>query len=121
FLSSACPYTDVQFPYWCRFIESADSERFEFLGIVDSAEDPFEVLTYLKSQECDLSEKAIRFDTELAQKLRFSISPTTLIVDGYGTVEKVWNGMWRRDEVWEAMQMVAHELPEASATQPPEQ
>ncbi len=117
-LSSACPYTDVQFPYWCRLIETADLKRFEIVGMVDEEEDPFEVLGYLQSQACDLSAKVIRIDTELAQILHLSISPSTVIVNPEGIVEKSWSGMWHRDEVREAIRLVAPESQPTSAAGP---
>lgn len=120
-LSSACPYTDVQFPYWCRMIESADLKRFEIVGMVDEGEDPFQVSAYLQSQACDVSFPVIRFDRGLAQELQLSISPSTLIVDPKGMVEKSWSGMWHRDEVQEAIQMVTAQSRQASATGPTEQ
>lgn len=47
----------------------------------------------------------LRVDERQMEALKLSRSPSTLIVDGTGRVQKVWNGLWRREDFQEAVSL----------------
>lgn len=111
YLGSSCPYTDSQFPYWCRVMEAASPERFRFIGVVDDSESLEEVEAYLQTRECDLSSRTVLLSKSQLEQYRLTITPSTLIIGNDGSVLKVWNGLWRHAEVLQAEEIFGPRLP----------
>lgn len=107
FLSSDCPYTDIQYPYWCRLLSAFDPARLQYVGLVSESEPMEKVESYLRMKQCDLSRQTVVVNDDTLKQYRLYKTPTTLIVGGDGQVLKVWNGLWKRSEFQDALDTVS--------------
>ncbi len=103
FFSPTCPYCKRQFPYWKAILERARDNNFEVLGLVSQTEDAAKVKEFLRGMGCaDDSDNPLHValvpDSTISD-YRLSATPITLIVSSDGKVERVWNGLWSKDEL----------------------
>lgn len=93
YLSPDCQYCGTQFPYWRQLLNRVDRNRFTVVGLVSETEERGRVFEYLHTFDCDHLETAFVSNSVL-RNYKLSITPTTLVVDSNGTVEKAWAGVW---------------------------
>ena len=102
FFSPSCPYCIQQGPIWAELLNLIDSSRFEVIGIVGDREDKQKVanhasgLGYFKTR---LVLPIVSVSDEVLARYKLTATPTTLLIDGRGTVERVWVGKWDQSKI----------------------
>lgn len=97
FFSPTCRYCVQQAPLWRDVLNKVDGNRVQVLGLVSNRLDKQAVyahadeLGYFKTK----APLPVVFATdETLTRYRLVATPTTLLIDKYGTVEHVWVGKW---------------------------
>jgi thiol-disulfide isomerase/thioredoxin len=100
FTSTTCPYCKKQNPYWTQLLNQIDSQKYEIVELFNAAEERQVVSDYLKSigHSADPKLKVVFSNSEDLQKYKLNVTPTTLVLNENGTVEKVWSGLWDKSK-----------------------
>ena len=95
-----CGWCKKQMPYWNELVSKADSRNFKFTAVTidDNSE---EIKDYINKFGMN-SWEVLSMKKADADKSELSGTPTTVVLDSQGKVEKVWIGMWRDDELTDA-------------------
>ena len=97
FFSPTCPYCQQQSPLWRDLLDKIDSNRFIVVGIVSDREDKRLVSTYADGAGYFKTRTPLPllfFDSESLGSYKLTATPTTLLINEYGTVEHAWIGKW---------------------------
>jgi len=102
FFSPSCPYCGEQFAAWRELIGRIDANRFEVIGLVNEREDREKVRQYLEKMGCapgaQMPLRVAFIPAAVRNDYLFDSTPTTLILNGDGTVEQNLVGRWSEDE-----------------------
>lgn len=101
FFTPACPYCGEQFAYWRQMLENINGNQFQIIGLVSSTENRQALEAFLRSHGCESLPVAL-IDSDIIQRYKLSITPTTLVVANDGTVEESWLGKWGEDQIKKA-------------------
>ena len=101
YFTPACPYCQEQFPYWKEILSRVNRNKFQVLGIVSESEDRTKVGEYLRSVGCE-SMRIAFVSGSVINNYKLSMSPTTVVIENNGSVEKTWIGKWDSDIAAEA-------------------
>jgi peroxiredoxin len=101
FTSTTCPYCKKQNPYWTQMLNQVDSQKYEVLEIFNSAENRQKVSEYLRmiGHSDNPKLKVVFSNNEDLQKHKLSLTPTTVVLNENGLVEKVWSGLWDKSKI----------------------
>jgi hypothetical protein len=96
FFTPSCKYCDAQASNWRRVLEQTDEGAFQIIGIVRDQEDKTAITDFVNSKISSPKRKLpVLFVPEsVLRGFKFSMTPTTMIVNNTGTVENVWAGAW---------------------------
>jgi peroxiredoxin len=109
YFSPSCTFCVQQAPLWRDVLNKIDSSRFAVVGIVSDREDKKAVFThadelgYFKTRT---PLPVVFVSNESLAGYKLMATPTTLLINGAGSVEHVWVGKWdqaRVDEVTAAL------------------
>jgi len=95
--SANCPFCKQQNPYWTEVIKQIDNQKYEVLELFRDREDKSKVASYLNANGYELENSSVKFlflADEFLQENKLNSTPTTLLVNENGIVEKVWFGLW---------------------------
>ena len=103
FTSTSCPFCKKQNPYWLQMLRQIDSRRYEIVEIFNAGEERPAVSNYVNSiGHSTIPNLHVLFsESETLQKYKLNATPTTLVLNEEGFVEKVWNGLWDKSKVKE--------------------
>jgi thiol-disulfide isomerase/thioredoxin len=104
FTSTSCPYCKKQNPYWMQLVNQLDLQKYEIVEMFNDSEERQTVSDYLKSiGHFDNSKVKILFsNSENLKKFKLNLTPTTLVLDKEGNVEKIWSGLWDKSKADDA-------------------
>lgn len=88
-LSTTCPHCEKTLPMWESLAKGA-SGRFSVLGLCVHNLD--ETKKYVSSKNVGFYLASIFADTSFTRKYKIAGFPETILVEGDGTVEKIWLG-----------------------------
>lgn len=97
FFSPSCLYCVKQGPIWRDLLDRIDANRFNVVGIVGDREDKQEVtqhvdgLGYFKTR---VALPVVAVNNDALARYKLTATPTTLLIDDSGRVERAWVGMW---------------------------
>ncbi|MGI8468095.1 MAG: TlpA family protein disulfide reductase [Pyrinomonadaceae bacterium] len=95
-----CGWCKKQMPYWKELVSNADPAKFKVTAVtVDDNAD--EIKGYMNTYGIN-SWDVLSIKKDDADKAELSGTPTTIVLDNKGKVEKVWVGMWRDKELADA-------------------
>lgn len=92
-----CGWCKKQMPYWKELVSNADSQRFEITAITnDSNVD--ELKGFINDYSINPWKVLIISEADV-EKAHLNGTPITVVLDKHGKVEKVWIGMWRKNDL----------------------
>lgn len=96
FFTPSCKYCDAQASKWREVLEQTDEGAFQIIGVVRDQEDKKAIADFVKSNlSSPKHQLPVLFVPEsVIRGFKFSMTPTTMIVNSTGTVENVWAGAW---------------------------
>lgn len=96
YLSPDCVFCTGQLPAWRAVVDSLNRARHRVYAIVAASEVPETVRSYLN--DAGLGELEVVFvNRSVMVQYGLQYTPTTMIVAGDGTIQKIWTGLWNRD------------------------
>ena len=95
-----CGFCKKQMPYWKELVSKADPAKYKVTAITTD-ENADAIKEYLNKYNVT-SWETLSIKKEDADKAEFSGTPTTVVLDTSGKVEKAWVGMWREKELADA-------------------
>jgi peroxiredoxin len=101
FFTPSCPYCQEQFAYWQEILNRVDQNQYQVLGVAAESEDETKLTEFLRSVNCESMNVAL-LPNSLLNAYKLSVTPTTLVIENNGKVEKVWAGSWKDDRVDDA-------------------
>lgn len=96
YFTPSCPYCQEQFSYWKELLNRVNRNKFQVLGLVSESEDKKKVNEYLSSVGCE-SMRVAFVPKGVLSSYKLSMTPTTIVVENTGKVEKAWAGRWGSD------------------------
>lgn len=105
FSSTTCPFCNKQNPYWIQLAKQINAENYKIYMLFNDDEEIPKVEQYLEDNGFTIAENQITVlfsDNEMLQKYKLNGTPTTLVVNESGTVEKSWSGLWDKTKISEA-------------------
>ncbi len=94
FFTPSCPYCQEQFAYWQEILNRVDQNQYQILGVAAESEDETKLAEFLRSVNCESMNVAL-LPNSLLSVYKLSVTPTTLVIENNGKVEKVGAGSWR--------------------------
>ena len=97
FFSPSCLYCVKQGPIWRDVLNRIDTSRFNVVGIVGDNEDKKEVTTHAEGLgyfSTRFALPVVAINNETLARYKLTATPTTLLIDNTGRVERVWVGKW---------------------------
>lgn len=104
FSSTTCPFCEKQTPYWKQFLKQTDINNYKIYFLFNNREDISKVNEYLETNGFMSDGNSVTplfSDNETLRKYKLNGTPTTLIINGAGIVEKSWSGLWDRATISE--------------------
>ncbi|HKS08766.1 MAG TPA: redoxin domain-containing protein [Pyrinomonadaceae bacterium] len=104
FFSPNCPYCQQQSPLWRDLLDHVDKDRFNVVGVVSDREDRQSVAAHAEGAgyfKTKTPLPVIFFDNESLGSYKLTATPTTLLIDEDGKVERAWVGKWDDSRVME--------------------
>ncbi|MET0650510.1 MAG: TlpA disulfide reductase family protein [Pyrinomonadaceae bacterium] len=102
FFSPSCPYCGEQFAHWRELMGRIDASRFEVVGLVNEKEDRGKVREYLEKMGCAPGAptplRVAFIPAAVRNEYLLDSTPTTLVLNGEGTVEQNLIGRWTEAE-----------------------
>lgn len=103
YFSPSCPYCGQQFAHWRELLGRIDASRYDVVGLVNEKEDRGKVREYLGQMGCAPEAQTPLRVAFVPPAVRdgylLDSTPTTLVLNGDGTVEQNLVGRWTEDEV----------------------
>ena len=96
YFTPSCPYCHEQFSYWKELLNRVNRNRFQVLGLVSESEDKKKVNEYPSSVGCESMRVAL-VPKGVLNSYKLSMTPTTIVVENTGKVEKAWAGKWNSE------------------------
>lgn len=97
FFSPNCPYCDQQSPLWRDMLDKVDTTRFTVVGVVSDKENKQLVSAHADGAGYFKTKTPLPilfFDDESLGTYKLTATPTTLLIDKDGRVERAWVGKW---------------------------
>ncbi len=103
FTSTSYPFCKKQNPYWLQMLQQLDARKYETVEIFNAAEERPTVSNYVNSigHSTIPNLYVLCSESENLQKYKLNATPTTLVLNEEGSVEKVWDGLWNKSKVEE--------------------
>ena len=102
YFQTQCGYCKKQMPYWNKLMAGIDKSKFN-VAAVTAETDIAAIEKYLNNFEAD-AWKVLSIKSEDAKTAKLTGTPTTVVINNKGVVEKVWVGMWLNKDVSDAGQ-----------------
>lgn len=110
FFSSDCPYCGAQLPGWARVVSALRATDMEVIALGIEGRDLQTEVAYLARSGLDGVEVLFP-PRQVLDAYRLWRTPMTLVIDGKGTVERNWIGVWDDADILEAADVLAIDLP----------
>jgi len=104
FFSPTCPYCQQQSPLWRDLLDNVDKDHFTVIGVVSDREDRRLVTEHAEGAgyfKTRTPLPVIFFDSESLGSYKLTATPTTLLIDEDGKVERAWVGKWDESKAME--------------------
>ena len=102
YFTPKCKYCREQFPYWKTIVKEAPSHNLEVIGLVKASEDKTALNAYLRemalSTDSPTPLRVAFIPEDLQRDYKLFATPTTLVADTSGVIEKSWVGAWRANQ-----------------------
>lgn len=99
YFTPSCRYCKQQFPEWKELILQAKDKHIEIFGLVNEDENKEAIEKYLTSFGCGMNSESplqiLFVSSEILQKYKLNLTPTTVLISPDGTVEQSWIGKWK--------------------------
>lgn len=97
FFKTTCGFCEKQMKYWKALVSNADHQKYKITAVTTET-DTQTVKSYIHRTEIENWE-ILNISIKQAQKANLSATPTTLVIGKEGVVERVWVGMWQKEDI----------------------
>lgn len=93
YFAPACEFCKEQFPIWNDLRQNLTTQNYNFYGLVSNQEEVLNIKNYLQKMNSSLL-STVQITPTIEKDYKLSFTPTTIVINDDGVVEKIWIGKW---------------------------